>query len=209
MTVRRSQIRASACRKLVEDSATEELTYDTVGMSLPGNAVPDGYSVHEISDVIGTGEQAYRNAGYHLMHWQIHTWAKLYVQAAFEAVRIGEDFAVAHSIGPLAVCAPARVVEVIAEPRRSGFSAGTLPNHPEIGEETLLLTHLDDDRVQFTVRAVARPASLGVKLAFPVARSVQRTVGKRLVEAARTAATVPVPVAWTPTSVSGLPPSGR
>lgn len=209
MTVRRALVRAAQCRKLVELSATEELTYSPIGMSLPGNDAPAGFKLHEVSAVIGSGEEAYRNAGYHLMHWQVHRWAKLYVQASADAVRIDEDFAVAHSIGPMAVCAPARVVEVVAEPGRCGFSAGTLPRHPERGEETLILTHRDDDQVEFTVRAVAAPSHLGIRLATPLASGVQRKVAKRLIEAARTAATVPVPVAWSPTSVAALPADGR
>ena len=59
----------------------------------------------------------------------------------------------------LAVSAPVRVVYVVDEPRRRGFAYGTLPGHPESGEEAFVVELQEDDEVTFTVTAFSRPAS--------------------------------------------------
>ncbi|GAA4732513.1 hypothetical protein GCM10023350_14890 [Nocardioides endophyticus] len=47
-------------------------------------------------------------------------------------------------LGPLALRIPCRVVYVVDEPERAGFAYGTLPGHPETGEELFLLSRLGD-----------------------------------------------------------------
>jgi uncharacterized protein (UPF0548 family) len=40
--------------------------------------------------------------------------------------------------------APCRVIYTITEPRRKGFAYGTLPGHPESGEEAFTISQCDD-----------------------------------------------------------------
>ena len=54
---------------------------------------------------------------------------------------------------------PARVVYVVDEPLRKGFAYGTLPGHPESGEEAFIVEYRDDDSVWLTIRAFSRPSS--------------------------------------------------
>jgi uncharacterized protein (UPF0548 family) len=53
---------------------------------------------------------------------------------------------------------PARVVYRVDEPRRYGFAYGTLPDHPERGEERFLVEWSKaDDSVWYDLLAVSRP----------------------------------------------------
>jgi uncharacterized protein (UPF0548 family) len=55
------------------------------------------------------------------------------------------------------------VTYVLDEPRHKGFAYGTLPGHPERGEEAFALELHDDGAVTFTITAFSRPASLLAK----------------------------------------------
>jgi len=77
------------------------------------------------------------------------------------------------------VTAPARVVYVIDEPRRKGFAYGTLPGHPESGEEAFIVELDDDGSVWLRLRAFSRPASLFWWLGYPVLRIVQEFYTRR------------------------------
>ena len=66
-----------------------------------------------------------------------------------------------------------RVVYVVDEPRRRGFAYGTLPGHPETGEEAFVVELQEGDEVTFTITAFSRPASRLARAAGPVGRRIQ------------------------------------
>ncbi len=68
---------------------------------------------------------------------------------------------------------PVRVVYVIDEPLRKGFGYGTLPGHPETGEEAFIVEYRDDDSVWLTIRAVSRPSSWIFWVGYPIVRLMQ------------------------------------
>ncbi|MFW8745009.1 DUF1990 family protein, partial [Mesorhizobium japonicum] len=68
---------------------------------------------------------------------------------------------------------PARVVYVVDEPDRRGFAYGTLPGHPERGEEAFVVERTADGSVWLVIRAFSRPANLFVWIAAPIARLLQ------------------------------------
>jgi uncharacterized protein (UPF0548 family) len=68
---------------------------------------------------------------------------------------------------------PARVVYVIDEPLRKGFAYGTLPGHPERGEEAFIVEYRDDDSVWLTIRAFSRPSSWLFWAGYPLVRLMQ------------------------------------
>jgi len=86
-------------------------------------------------------------------------------------------------LGALSLKIPCRVLEVIDEPARRGFTYGTLPGHPEAGEERFLLEHLNDGRILFTITALSRPASTLAKLGGPLSRAAQRFMTQRYLRA--------------------------
>lgn len=67
-------------------------------------------------------------------------------------------------VGPLALRIPCRVIYVIDEPERSGFAYGTLPGHPESGEELFLLQWHEDGQIAFTITAFSKGGSLPARL---------------------------------------------
>jgi uncharacterized protein (UPF0548 family) len=68
---------------------------------------------------------------------------------------------------------PARVVYVIDEPARRGFAYGTLPGHPERGEEAFVVERQPDGSVWLVIRAFSRPSNALMWIAYPVARLLQ------------------------------------
>ncbi|MGD8193907.1 DUF1990 family protein [Herbiconiux sp. P18] len=79
----------------------------------------------------------------------------------------------------LKVHAPIRVVYLVDEPGRRGFAYGTLPGHPESGEESFVVEHLSDDSVWIVIRAFSRPSTWFYRLGMPVLRFMQWRYTKR------------------------------
>jgi uncharacterized protein (UPF0548 family) len=79
--------------------------------------------------------------------------------------------------------APARVVYVVDEPTRRGFAYGTLPGHPEDGEEAFIVEHSDDGGVWIVIRAFSRPARWYWRLVSPVLRMTQEFYTRRYLRA--------------------------
>jgi uncharacterized protein (UPF0548 family) len=94
-------------------------------------------------------------------------------------LRPGDTANLAIPFGPIHINAPVRVVYVIDEPKRKGFAYGTLPGHPESGEESWLLDRGDDGAIWLTIRAFSRPASGFWWLAYPVLRLSQGIYTRR------------------------------
>jgi len=79
--------------------------------------------------------------------------------------------------------APIRVVYLVNEPGRIGFAYGTLPGHPESGEESFVVEHLSDDSVWIVVRAFSRPSTWFYRLGSPVLRIMQARATRRYLRA--------------------------
>src|ERR1700712_5241280 len=110
------------------------------------------------------------------MSWQAQARAGLAVKASGLRVVEGAVVLMRFGYGPVGVSIPCRIVYVIDEPRRRGFAYGTLPGHPEAGEEMFLLERGDDGSASFTITAFSRAATALTKLGGPIARAVQRTM---------------------------------
>ena len=74
---------------------------------------------------------------------------------------------------------------MIDEPSRRGFAYGTLPGHPESGEEAFIVEIDEADEVWFTVRAFTRPATLLARVSGPLGRGAQRLMAGRYTRAMR------------------------
>ena len=81
--------------------------------------------------------------------------------------------------GPIVITAPARVVYLIDEPKRKGFAYGTLPGHPEDGEEAFIVSQREDDSVWLTIRAFSRPSSRKWWAVYPALRFAQEFYTRR------------------------------
>jgi uncharacterized protein (UPF0548 family) len=156
-----------------------ELTYDQVGAT--SGALPAGYHHLVRRVVIGTGDARFDAASDALLGWQMHLRSGLQVSASSELVVPGAVAMLGLRAGPLRLGAPCRVVYVLDEPRRKGFAYGTLPGHPESGEEAFVIDLADDDTVSFSVIAYSRPASALARLAGPIGRLAQGRMTDRYV----------------------------
>ncbi len=84
---------------------------------------------------------------------------------------------------------PCRVVWTVEEPDRIGFAYGTLPGHPERGEESFVVSRDADGEVWFEITAFFRLAAWYARLGRPVALLLQHLAIERYLRVvARTAA---------------------
>jgi uncharacterized protein (UPF0548 family) len=102
------------------------------------------------------------------------------VEATTEVAAVGSEVLV--GLGPLR--APCRVVYVIEEPDRRGFAYGTLPGHPETGEELFAVRYDQaSGAVHAEVTAFSRHATWWSRLAGPVTSLAQRVISRRYLRA--------------------------
>ena len=131
-------------------------TYPEVGAT--ADAPPPGY--RSFTRTTRLADIEFTQAGKELLTWQVQERAGLRVAASSLRAEAGAVVLMRLGIGPLAVRIPCRVVYVVDEPGRVGFAYGSLPGHPERGEELFLLQRGDLGSVTFTVAAFSEPATL-------------------------------------------------
>lgn len=163
--------------------ATADLTYPEVGATRDGS-LPVGYG-HVLRDVvIGTGRTTFQRVADGLFGWDMHRAAGFTVASSGRRAMPGTVviLRVAPAIAGFRI--PCRVVYLVDEQDRQGFAYGTLPGHPEQGEEAFLVT-ITDEQVRFRIRAFSRPAWLLARFGGPFTRMVQEYATDRYVHAAR------------------------
>ena len=143
--------------------------------------MPAGYRTLDRGRVLAA--KAYEDAVEDLMGWRIHQRAGLHVRAsgdvtpdAVVVLRLG--------VGRAGIQAPCRVVYTVDEPDRGGFAYGTLPGHPEAGEEAFLIERSASGVVTFRIRAFSRPASTLARVAGPAGRWLQDLITVRYLRSA-------------------------
>lgn len=157
--------------------ALEELplTYREVGATA-ALQLPAGYGHLRVEKQIGTGRQRFERAADAVMHWGMQRGAGLRVHASSDVASV--DTVVQVRMGFLP--APCRVVYVIDEPDVRGFAYGTLPGHPEAGEERFAVRRDPaTDAVFAEVTAFSRPATWWSKAAGPLVTVAQRLIARR------------------------------
>ena len=97
----------------------------------------------------------------------------------------GVDVIAVARVGPIHALAPCRIAYVHDEPDRFGFAYGTLPGHPERGEEAFIVERDAQDLATFSIIAFSRPADLAARLGRPVARAIQQRTTNAYLEALR------------------------
>lgn len=153
------------------------LTYPEVGATRDG-PLPAGYHHVDRDESLGTGSAAFERAAAALSGWRMHEAAGLTV------VGSGPDDVILRW-RPLRLTIPCRVVYTVDGADRRGFAYGTLPGHPERGEEAFVVTLTEAGEVRFRIRAFSRPASLLARAGGPVGRRVQRYMTDRYFSALR------------------------
>jgi uncharacterized protein (UPF0548 family) len=164
--------------------AGQALTYSEVGAT-KGRVLPADYRHDRCSVSIGRGEDVFRRGQTAIRRWEAQRGAGAAVRPSDPPLVVGGDLVVALRSGPVYVLAPCRIVYVTDEPDRFGFAYGTLPGHPEQGEEAFHIDRSADGEVTFDVVAFSRPADVLGRIGSPVARIVQKRVTRSYLEGVR------------------------
>jgi uncharacterized protein (UPF0548 family) len=85
-------------------------------------------------------------------------------------------------IGPVILAIPCRIIYRTDQPDRLGFAYGTLPGHPERGEEAFHVLRGSDNSVTAQILAFSRSDDMPTRLAAPVARRVQSIATSRYLQ---------------------------
>lgn len=148
-------------------------TYAPIGVTLTPTPRMEQHRV-----LLGSGERTFQQARTALRGWQTHQsrWLSLYPDTVPPGE--GQTVLVLLKLGGVCLAFGCRIVRVLDDERRSGFAYGSLPGHPERGEELFLIEWHADDTVTFTLRAKSQPANWVYWLGRPFGE-LMRSLGTR------------------------------
>ncbi len=154
-----------------------ELTYPEVG-GTSGAELPPGY--HHVRESRRLGVVDLDEVATTLLTWQMHRRAGVRQVAGPPRAAVGADVTFRF----LGQTIPCRVVSVVDEAERRGFTYGTLPGHPECGEERFVVERdPSTGEVTATITAFSRPGGWRTRLLGPVGRLVQERMTQRYLDA--------------------------
>jgi uncharacterized protein (UPF0548 family) len=168
--------------ELLRDAREATVTYDHVGSTLDPLRW-DLRAVRSRHVEVGRGRAAFDAARTAVRTWVPQRALGAGITPAEQGIALDETIVLVLRRGPLFVVAPTRVVAVIDEPRRFAFAYGTLPGHPESGEESFMVEWLPDDAVRATIRVQAVAASLAARAVGPCAGWLQNAALRRYLRA--------------------------
>jgi uncharacterized protein (UPF0548 family) len=168
---------AGSLERALKEARGREPTYRAAGATLTGT-VPPGFRPARHDIMLGCGIGVFSRAVEGLQTWQAHRLPGVEVFPREAQIQTGETVIVTVGTPFLALSAPCRIVGVRDAPGHWGFAYGTLPGHPEQGEEAFVLTMEDDESVRFVITAFSRPGDPLVRLSGPLARGVQSLATK-------------------------------
>ncbi|MFE9427511.1 DUF1990 family protein [Kitasatospora sp. NPDC006697] len=170
-------------------------SYREVGGTRAGT-LPPGYSWLRRRIHLGTGPETLARAGGYVLAWGAQLGSGFGVYPPPTPAAAGDTVLLRLSLPGMRVprlVIPCRVVWTVDRPDRIGFAYGTLPGHPECGEESFLVTMDADGEVWFEVAAFSRLAAWYARLGRPVALLLQHLAIERYLRAVARAAAVPGP----------------
>ncbi|MGX4689736.1 DUF1990 family protein [Streptomyces sp. JNUCC 63] len=156
--------------------STEDFTYEEVGATREQGLCPPGFHPLHVRTRIGEGEEVFRRASEAVLTWEMHRALGVGIDTSAERATAGVDVTV--SVAGV-VKAPCRVVWTVEEGRRVGWAYGSLPGHPECGEEAFVVDRTGDGTVWLTVSGFSRPAKWYARAAGPAARGFQHAYARR------------------------------
>jgi uncharacterized protein (UPF0548 family) len=162
------------------------LTYAAVGTARSGE-VPEGFRGARHSAVVGSGRADFERAVAAVLDWRAQRGAGLRVRATGPASEPGTVVVLTAGLPRFGYDIPCRVVWAQTDGDERGFAYGTLPGHPESGEECFLVRLTPDGDVVYEIRVFFRLASRGARLAGPLGLVLQRLATARYVAAIRRA----------------------
>jgi uncharacterized protein (UPF0548 family) len=158
---------------MVEDLKSAEPTYSDVGGTLAGTR-PDGFHYDHYETLLGRGPDAFQRAVTGLKTWKAHRLPGMRVYPQRQQILTGATVVVTLGTPIVALAIPCRIVSIIDGQTSWGFAYGTLPGHPEQGEEAFIVSMSPDKDVRFEIKAFSRPGDPLVRLSGPIGRAVQK-----------------------------------
>jgi len=188
MSIRLRRPGVARLEELLDACVGEAMTYGPVGVSLD-EAVAT--SLHRARwETVLDGQACFERGSAAICNWAVHRGSGLTVLAD-GPLAVGTNVAIVAPLPLGFVEITCRVVAVIDEPGVFGFAYGTLPVHPERGEESFILTGAPDGTVRFVVAAASEPAHPLARLASPIAARLQDRAGLRYLAAMQRVARAP------------------
>jgi uncharacterized protein (UPF0548 family) len=167
--------------------AAAPFTYPDVGGTRQA-LLPAGYTRMERTAPVGRGESAFRRATDAVFGWRMQRSIGLRVRASGPPSEPGTVVVLTAGLPRLGYDIPCRVVWAQTTGPERGFGYGTLPGHPESGEECFVVRIGDDGVVTFSTRVFSRLATPLARLGGPASRLVQRAAVEGYLHAIRRAA---------------------
>ena len=181
--------RPARLAQLLDEQRSTQLTYPDVGAT--ADHLPSGYHAVGEARSLGRGNGVFERATEGIRAWAPQRAAGIDLVPPRPELVEGESLLLSFRSFPFHVTAACRVVYVVNESDRYGFGYGTLPLHPEAGEEAFIVERDGEGKVRFTITAFSRPHVLLTRLGAPVARRVQASVTRRYLEGLVEATEVP------------------
>jgi uncharacterized protein (UPF0548 family) len=174
---------ADAIQRALSQDERSELTYADVGATARGER-PDGYRHDRWEIDLGADEDdRFERSGEAVLGWAAQRGAGIRV-VPDQPATMDLTFVLVLKLPVGCVLATGRVVHVVQSDECIGFAYGTLPSHPEEGEE-IFLVRRSDGRVTFEVAAFSRPRDPLARLGAPVTRWLQLRTNKTYLETLR------------------------
>jgi uncharacterized protein (UPF0548 family) len=174
---------AATLERLVAEQSRELLTYAAVGATASGEH-PAGYRHDRWQIDLGPdADDLFERCAEALRKWAPQRGAGISISPD-RPVERDLTFALLICLPFGFVTAAGRVVYVVDEPDRAGFAYGTLPAHPEEGEEAFLILRREG-RVRFEVTAFSKPCHPLARLGAPVARFLQLRTNRTYLDVMR------------------------
>ena len=170
-------------------------SYREVGYSRRG--APPGYTVDHNRVRLGEGRATFARAVNAIRSWKMFDLGWVSAHPAADEIRPGATVAVRcrhFGFWSLNACRIVYLVDDEGPIVRFGFAYGTLADHAERGEERFTVEwHHGDGSVWYDIYAFSRPNHPMARLAYPLARFLQKRFVRGSKRAVARAAAAPFP----------------
>ncbi|HEX5106140.1 MAG TPA: DUF1990 domain-containing protein [Pirellulaceae bacterium] len=166
-------------RDYLSAQVSQAFSYDDVGCTRGEPAAKRGWNIDRQRVLLGRGREVFEAAKQAISNWRMFPQEVARVCWP-EPPQTGLVVGVLYKVWllPVWILFPARVVwvmdEQVGEIHRFGFAYGTLPDHPERGEERFVVEWNDaDDSVWYDLLAVSQPTHWLARIGYPYTRYEQ------------------------------------
>jgi uncharacterized protein (UPF0548 family) len=165
---------AEYLKQVHQAESEKSVTYSEVGRSL--GELPSGYHHLNVRRTVGTGDALMQLGRAAINTWSAQAALKLDLYPVVPEFVEGTVlvFALPMRPSPFWATGACRIIRIVDEPNRYGFVYGTLPHHPESGEEAFLVSQDAAGEVSFSITAFSRARTLPMRVSGPIGRVIQR-----------------------------------